>query len=227
MNIRNNAFCLKGHFFGSTLAFGLFFSLNLSAGLSIPKLGEIKDEFFVTWDKKSFYCKLSLGTEQKLTLTVTPLGHASPPQHYILHNNLIESLALSIVGTGLDDHKSKYAKYIIAMVASIVVLPDYPYFPNLILPAYADTAYDEVGFHVYLSGLKSSESSVYSVIDITESSSPLNYNVTVNKLNAEGLSQTLLVQFLEDWVDLTGESHTWFEDYKPENKGAFFHFEKY
>lgn len=226
MNTKNNAFCLKERFFGITLVLGLLFSLNLSAVLSIPKLGEIEDEFSVTWGEKSFDCKLSLDSEQKLTLTVTPLGQASPPQYYILHNNLTESLAISISNMRIDEQK-KYARYIIALVASIVVLPVYPHSPDLTLPACANTTYNEVGIHVSLSGLKSSETSAYLTINITELSSRLSFSVTINGLNEEGLSQALLVQFHEDWVvteDYKKADYTWFKDFESKDKRPFFHF---
>lgn len=230
MNRKYNAIDLKGHYLRVLVICCVFFSMNSRAGLFLDSFGEIENEFWVTWNEESYECSLSLDTQQNLTLTVIKIGQASPAQHYILHNNLIGSLALNLAKD--KERSKKYAKYIIALIAVTVVLPGYPNSPNLTLPADVTVSQNEVCLQVCLSAHESDGNSVFSIIDITETPSTGCFNVTVNGLNESGFSQSLQVQFQDGWV-VTPEADkeadkevelTWFRNYQAETKKRFWGF---
>lgn len=184
----------------------LLLTFDINAGLTHPKLGEIDDEFWITWNGSSYEGKLTLNSENNIELTITSLGVARPPRRFTLHTNLIESLSLNLQG----DNNKKYMRFIVALISVTAILPKYQYSPDLTLPSCAQTSTSEFGLSISLSALTQFSQSIYSDIVIQQQGMEHNFNVTINGLDDSGNSESISVQFSSEWV-VTSEIFTWFD----------------
>ena len=198
----------------------LFLTTKLIAGLNHPELGEIKDEFWVTWNGSRYEGKLTLAYQNNIKFTITLPGSASSPRVFTLHPNLIESLSLYLKG----DTRKKYINYIVALISATFILPKYQYSPDLTQPSCAQISDNEQGLAVSLSALSLASENVYPSI-LIQQNEEYNFNVTINGLTVNGHSETVSVQFPSPWAGTLDKEvkFTWFDE-PPGNKKWYFPF---